>query len=649
MALPQPSAATDLILVQDGVAQLPIIVFEDAPPFTLRAANEMADYIEKISGARPAVIDGCPDPVPEHAIWVGYQPKLDELFPEIDFNFRNPEEILIVCDGKNLVIAGRDRWDPDHMIIQLRGNWRLPEHGQIMGLQMEYGTINAVYTFIQDYLNVRWLWPGEIGEDILRSDTIAVPVTRHRHYPRFRGRSGIFTRWSINSTKPNVNQNWLKYQRVLLDSLSIPGGHGFSAWWDKYHATHPEYFALQPDGTRGGGEHPYPSPKNVKMCKSNPAVWEQWLDNVAEALEENPNLKVFNASAGDGFLSGYCICDNCRAWDNPQGVPYTYSWRGISQEYVAMTDRQVTFANHLGRGLKERFPGQDLYVLIMAYGPSQPPPVAAVPDDNVIVSGVFSFHKRKWTGRVGNSDLATLHKERFLAWGQIAPNFAWRPNLGFGPLWARGLPDVAPEAVMEDFRLVADNNVIAIFFDMVWGHWATQGPHYYMLARMAWDPYADGPAILDDYYRRGFGPAADAVRAYWELMAAAAARIIHEELPLPEVYTAEFLNQAEAHLNRAASLLANAPERYRQRVEFVRRGLDYTRLLLAAQAQMALFRASGDKDLDAEARARAIWVDQIWPLVTSKDFPAAFEVINLRPGHQRAMSGLYPADLDRRW
>ncbi|MCA1808664.1 MAG: DUF4838 domain-containing protein [Lentisphaerae bacterium] len=572
MALPQPSAATDLILVQDGVAQLPIIVFEDAPPFTLRAANEMADYIEKISGARPAVIDGCPDPVPEHAIWVGYQPKLDELFPEIDFNFRNPEEILIVCDGKNLVIAGRDRWDPDHMIIQLRGNWRLPEHGQIMGLQMEYGTINAVYTFIQDYLNVRWLWPGEIGEDILRSDTIAVPVTRHRHYPRFRGRSGIFTRWSINSTKPNVNQNWLKYQRVLLDSLSIPGGHGFSAWWDKYHATHPEYFALQPDGTRGGGEHPYPSPKNVKMCKSNPAVWEQWLDNVAEALDENPNLKVFNASAGDGFLSGYCICDNCRAWDNPQGVPYTYSWRGISQEYVAMTDRQVTFANHLGRGLKERFPGQDLYVLIMAYGPSQPPPVAAVPDDNVIVSGVFSFHKRKWTGRVGNSDLATLHKERFLAWGQIAPN-----------------------------------------------------------------------------YRRGFGPAADAVRAYWELMAAAAARIIHEELPLPEVYTAEFLNQAEAHLNRAASLLANAPERYRQRVEFVRRGLDYTRLLLAAQAQMALFRASGDKDLDAEARARAIWVDQIWPLVTSKDFPAAFEVINLRPGHQRAMGGLYPADLDRRW
>ncbi|MCA1808462.1 MAG: hypothetical protein LC725_03225, partial [Lentisphaerae bacterium] len=98
-----------MVLVAEGVSLAPIVIFADAPPLTRRAADELAEYIEKTSGARPEVMEGLPDPVPEQAIWVGYQPKLKDLFPEIDFDFQHPEEILIACNGKNLVIAGRDR------------------------------------------------------------------------------------------------------------------------------------------------------------------------------------------------------------------------------------------------------------------------------------------------------------------------------------------------------------------------------------------------------------------------------------------------------------------------------------------------------------------------------------------------------------
>jgi len=44
--------ATDLILVAPGVAPPPIIVSKDASPRTRDAAVTLADYIEKISGAR---------------------------------------------------------------------------------------------------------------------------------------------------------------------------------------------------------------------------------------------------------------------------------------------------------------------------------------------------------------------------------------------------------------------------------------------------------------------------------------------------------------------------------------------------------------------------------------------------------------------
>lgn len=65
------------------------MVYEDAPPRTRGAADELAAYIERISGARPDVIEGVPDPIPPHAIWVGVQPAVRKFFPEIDFDFEH--------------------------------------------------------------------------------------------------------------------------------------------------------------------------------------------------------------------------------------------------------------------------------------------------------------------------------------------------------------------------------------------------------------------------------------------------------------------------------------------------------------------------------------------------------------------------------
>ncbi|MBN1672847.1 MAG: hypothetical protein JXR37_17515 [Kiritimatiellae bacterium] len=106
------------------------------------------------------MIEGEPSPIPPHGIWVGYQPVLKRLFPSIDFTFTHPEEILIAANRDHVVIAGRDRWNPDRLNVRGRDV-------EIHGKQFEYGTVNAVYTFLQDYLDVRWLWPGELGEDIV--------------------------------------------------------------------------------------------------------------------------------------------------------------------------------------------------------------------------------------------------------------------------------------------------------------------------------------------------------------------------------------------------------------------------------------------------------------------------------------------------
>lgn len=629
------TAKGEVTVVRDGTAAVPIVVFADAPPFTRQAADELAEIIGKISGVRPEVLEGLPNPVPESAIWVGFQPVLETLLPDIDFDFQYPEEILIAASNTHLVIAGRDRWDPDNMTAR----YVLPRSIlEVDGIQLEYGTANAVYTFMQDFLGVRWFWPGENGEDIIPMETITFEPFEYRYHPQIRGRAGLFV-YSQLESQTGHSQEWVRKQRLQLDSLRLDTSHAFR-WWDRFSESNPEFFALQPNGTRVG-PNVFPSERNVKMCKSNPGVWAQWLRDVEAELERNPHKTIFSAAANDGGAQGFCVCDDCRAWDHPDGAIVRYSWRGLSQNYVAVSDRQVTFANTLARMLREKYPDRDYYVTMMPYGNSRPAPVEAVPDDNVIVSAVFNFHNRNVMSR---NELAESHRQMFLDWAKSgARNLAWRPNLGGGGGWQLGMPNVAPRRAIEDLRLVAENNVIALLFDAVWEHWATQGPHYYMLAQMAWNPYANGEAILQDYYQRAFGPAAELLTDYWELMDVSSDRIVMDGESARDVWNNAFFGTARAYLDEADELLAGAPPIYAERVAFVRAGLDYTQLYFETSELIDRLRASKGQDAEAEAAARANWVklDKIF-----SDHPHAFDPIRIgtpspRGGLQR-MRRIHP-------
>ncbi len=500
-ATPQADPARPLTIVEQGVSLAPIVVFSDAPPFVRLAADELADAIERMSGARPKVIEGEPDPLPQRAIWVGYQPVLKSLFPEVDFTFRHPEETLIAVSENHAAVAGRDRWDPEHLTVE-----GIDEI--IVGKQQEYGTVNAVYSFLQDQLGVRWLWPGDLGVDIVRRDTIAVPQQVVHYHPQIRARGGAFNFSMLGNKGYGKAHDWTRRQRLQLGSLEIDGGHGFGDWWERFHETQPDLFALQPDGTRSG----HPSPRTAKLCESNPAVWERWLADVEELLQRDPTRTVFNGSPNDGWASGHCVCENCRAWDHHDGEPRMFYWHHHREELPALSDRHVTFANQLGRLLKEHYPNRDYYVTMLSYGHSRPAPIAARPAENVIMVSVANFFGRTNSVDRG-STRGTTHREQFQAWGKVAPRLMWRPNTGSPAGWQQGLPDLSVAQTILDLKSVADNHCIGIYIDGVWEHWATQGPQYYAMAQLIWDPSRGGQAVLDDYYARAFGPAAEHVRA----------------------------------------------------------------------------------------------------------------------------------------
>ena len=78
---------------------------------------------------------------------------------------------------------------------------------------------------------------------------------------------------------------------------------------------------------------------------------------------------------------------------------------------------------------------------------------------------------------------------------------------------------------------------------------------------------------------------------------------------IPQRYTPELLARAEALLNRAVAQVANGPEIYRQRIEFIRAGLQHN----AARRRHPQFDAESrrekqrPRDAEAVARVKANW------------------------------------------
>ena len=582
--------AAGMLLVDKGAGSVPIIVASNAPPATLKAAEELVAYVEKISGASPQIFNEPPDG--EGAVWVGFHLKVADLFPRVDFDFLHPEEILMVCDGTNVLIAGRDRMAGTN--------------------QTEFGTANAVYTFLQKHLDVRWFWPGPLGEDVPRRETITLPVFSDRFHPPWRMR--FFWRGSVGWQADPLVADWFRFQRMELGSARFSAGHSFTDWWEKYHEAHPEWFALRGDGTRtpekwGTNTNPHA----VKMCVSNPEVVEQWLRNAEERLRNDPSLAVLGATPNDG--GGFCTCTNCRAWDNTNGPPV---WG-----YVALTDRYVKFWNILARGLRERLPGREAFVGAYAYSGYKTPPVAEKLGPNIAVGYVGHFP-------LAGDEVTAREKDAWKSWADKATLMFFRPNLFHytgGPL---GLPSVAPRRTFRDFLFLAENKCVGLQVDGLPLCWATQGVQYYVMAQFAYDPFQDGEALLKDYYRRGFGPAADPVEAYFNLLEKA-----HEAL-LPQirhssgwareavavyqrVYADDLLDAAERLLDQAAAATAQGPARHRNRVAFVRSGFDFVRLQVRIMHAMQRLREGKNKDaaavkeaVDLCARREQLYKD-LWP------------------------------------
>jgi len=581
-------------LVRDGQATATVVVPDEALPVVTFAAEELVYHLERATGAKLPIAKESERPRDGAMLFVGRCQATADA--GIDTAGLPPNGFILRLVGDQFFLAGDDSDGPPAWIL----------HNN----RTRVGTLFAVYEFLERHLQVRWLWPGELGEVIPHRTDIVIDAWDQTGAPAFvhaRWRDGGLAvagtvGWPSGKARSRFlseQGKWLRRNRFAL-GVNMDMAHAFTEWWDRHKDDHPEYFNLLPDGTRRSDPNYHGGASQlISMCVSEPgfhkAIVEDWQQR------RSPGRPHVDVSEND--TSGRCTCPNCLSWDVPDPELAAPSSERLERARKAFEAGDGQWVKFLG-SLSDRYARYYLAVqkeaekiepaaVVMGYAYANyvDPPFETKLNERVVI-GVVPPLYFPWTYAVRQSN-----RERWDGWRATGARMFLRPNW---MLDGHNLPMIVARKLGDDFRYFAHRGLIGTDFDSLTGQYATQGPNLYMLARLHSRPKMSVDAVLDEYFS-AFGKAEREVRAYfahWEHVCDAVTETpegLHWSYfyrQAHEVFTPGAMERGRELLDKAV-FAVRGDGMAERRVVFLKHGLRNAELTLAAQAAYAKYRETG--------------------------------------------------------
>jgi hypothetical protein len=501
-------------IVEQGQPRAQIVIAERPPRAVRLAASELQAYVEKMTGAR---LDVVTTPTGERPvkIFVGESDQTRSLgitaedLPRDAFRMvAGPDWLALV--GRDQDFVPREPWARSH------GDWlnnKQPQWAALAGrpwgnpiassIYRDYskqldiwnydhrGSLNAVYALLRS-LGVRWYMPGELGEIVPQSQQIALPEVDRIVCPAFEVRS--LSRPLISS--PSIDDA-LWYLRLGANKQYGILHHGQRHLTEhpQQRAAHPEYYAALPNGVRDTAS------ETANACLSSQGFFEEMVA-FARFMFDHYDLPIVSVMPHDGFT--HCQCDDCRGQAtldrDHSGISSDYVWR-----FVARVADEVARTH------------PDRKIFCGAYSTYRLPPLSIEKlPDNVLVQITNGrpiretddeTHERaaelrgQWREKTDNLLSVTLNYTPFTNRGEYRPQY-WPHVI------ARGLRDVRGQVWREDAWLSTDKGGLH--------HPGMSHLNPYVMSQLWWDPDRDVDALLREYYRLFYGPAAEPMQDFIE-------------------------------------------------------------------------------------------------------------------------------------
>jgi len=556
-----------ITLVEKGKPRAVIVLPEKPSPVAEGAARILRDHIKQMTGAELPIrtedrITGSPT---QEQVWIliGEGKLTDKL--GLTSKGLGAGGIVLNAKGHVLTLFGTDARTPSD----------------------PHGTRYAVTTFLEDKLGVRYLWPGELGKVVLRHETIVIADFERRFTPQLAQRRirsmGYHDRIQVGLDRLGFKKE--DYERQVADAqrtqaespdwfgwhrlggtLNMSGGHAFSHLWAKYGKDHPDWFALQPDGSRDQSANP----DRARLCKSNAELIAAIAKEKIEELTRNPALIGVALGPNDGGRPSFCTCPKCEGLDSPKGrkvMLWDFS-KGKQREFehVSLTDRTVFFWNAIAEKVAKIHP--DKLLVVDAYSAYAAPPVERKLHPNLVVRfSPLSYH---------DEDYRKASLRDWDGWSKASKRMYFRPNLMLAGR-RDGMPLLYIHKFGEDFRYLAGHGMMGTDFDACCHNWATQGLNYYVVARLHWNPEQDVNAIVDDYCQAGFGPAGKSVRRFFDRLEALMNEVAMKKTKATAAFSTEALAGLRKELEKARKEAGNDAA-VAKRVAFLELGLRWTEI-----------------------------------------------------------------------
>ena len=506
------------IIAQNGVARMKIVIPPDSVYYK-QTAELLKEYLDKATGADFQIVTSIPV---VNAIFVGPVdlPAMKPVLARADK--LPPENFIVESFAKGIALLGNDRDRAFNLATPLSVN----DLRDASGMKFcSRGTLFAVVDFLERFVEVRWYYFGHLNTVVpdLKASTLQMPPVAYQDGPVFSARCGGYARsvdplsYKFTPAKYQIND----YKRYFWEKNLLRSGASLAAapnhtdcYWHEFYADRPELFALRSDGTRmtgGTGREMYSS----QRCYANPEGLKEHLKVIDEYLKTGkekrkftdrleclPNDKFIYWVPNDAFAG--CECPQCLNLTDRNAAPDSIHSR-LVWDYI------VRLANEI----KLKWPEKKLCVLAYATFATVPPEVK-IPD-NVLITACFSndipvcLMKEPKYRRLNQQKLDALYERggKIILWLYYPHMLYWSNKLT--------MPYFSPHIQAEYLKTNRDK----IYGAYLNGEQFADGLNnqaVYLYLKLLWNPELNVDEYLAEYVALMYGPAATAMKEYFDLI-----------------------------------------------------------------------------------------------------------------------------------
>jgi len=562
-----------MVLAENGKALANIVVGDKRSVVEAFAAEELKNYVDGITGVSLPITTGR-DAVSNHRVFVGSSALPPELDVSVRFPSDLPDAFVMRTVGRDLILVG----------------------------QGDRGTLYAVYTFLERYLDVRFFAPGDQGEEVPAKSRIEVPEINDAESPdlayRCKGSVGGAEESPMPATLriadwmaknklnffliPIVHYADMKReygQELAKRAISMEVGHHDFDFWVPQHEffdTHPEYFALV-GGERKRADRFWQKGLafGTQLCLSNPDVSHIVAERMKSFMHENPEVELLDLWPNDNF--GACECEQCRALNVPGNATLYPTMPLRSRSY------QV-FANRVAAELADEFPDRRFSILSYVDGLEPGEDVEMHP--NIDVN--FALYRECYAHAIDDPSCErnVFYRRTLDKWLRLAKRVELFEYY-YKVAW-QCLPFPVLRKIFADQRYFKQVGVYGNAPQITAFNFGSMGLTHYAFAKAAWDADSDMDEVVDDYCYRYYGPAGMAARRYFDELEAAMEKA-RKDCPIiafPEcilkVLTPEVRDTCREAVREAQTTVGNAESRFQRRARELLITMDYTQRFCSA-------------------------------------------------------------------